>query len=859
MRQIRIFLSSPGDVPEERAIARRLIKEVLPVDPFIRGKVNLDIVSWDDPDAPASLPAHLPPQVALERGLPAPSDCDIVLVLLWSRIGTVAVRPDGMKFRSGTEWEYHDALEALRGAAIPAGENNKRVRSILLYRRTETPSIPLTASEEQRIEALSQWSAVQDFFAQLTGPEGTALGGINQYKDPQDFERILAHQLKTEINILIREQDQATLNTSPPPSNEGAFIAPSFDHTISREPAVRHLLNKRGQSCILIVTGLSGNGKSVLAAQFAKLIRTTDVTSALWIDCEEGESLESLVARLSQKAAITSQTTKAQCKELLAFLRRTNSVLFLDDFQGCNHESMEPLLAMAAGQGGPARLVLVSRILPDAIVALPGVTIHPVEDFTTEEIGALLQQKGVTDLNDAMVRDLVQKTGALPLAVALFCGLISLGANARDLLDGELIEAERMKRWFDELGRMLSDRAVRLLGLLSLVDGTFEEPLAHMFLSGASESDVRREFHTLRRAYLVERYNRDKWKVHDLVASIGRASLAQEIVHGAHAALGRHYRQLAFDAEDAGHKDLAFEYAVKACRAFDKNGEKDDLLERTLSTLAPTIKMRGAHIVFLELARNLIYSRRVSDLWIEYHFAHCCFVLGLFDETIEHARRILQSATRRDATLRLSASRLYSEALAAIGDLDRAYENLSGALEATRAKPIDPTAFGQACSALAGIETDLGKFGAAHEHIQRLLVDAAPASIGEAVALCRMGILQLALKKNEDAKVSLQSAVNLFRRLEYSRGEAWALVALARTAFATHAYTECAAFLGEAIPIQEAIGGYNPEYEHTLQEFLSDAPQSNVDLRSLVVAEIARIDELKLERRSFARRLSPRR
>ena len=55
-RSIRVFLSSPGDVSEERILARMIIKEELPVDPFLRGRVALEIVSWDDPFSPTPMP-----------------------------------------------------------------------------------------------------------------------------------------------------------------------------------------------------------------------------------------------------------------------------------------------------------------------------------------------------------------------------------------------------------------------------------------------------------------------------------------------------------------------------------------------------------------------------------------------------------------------------------------------------------------------------------------------------------------------------------------------------------------------------------------------------------------------------------
>ena len=855
MQSIRIFLSSPGDVTEERQIALNVVKNVLPVDPFIRGKANIDIVSWDDPNAPAGLSAHLSPQQAIERGLPPPSDCDIVIVILWSRLGTPVVTPS-KRFRSGTEYEYHDALNAIRSDDDPSPTTGKRVKSILLYRRMETPTFSLAAPKKTRNEALLQWRAVEDFFAQFNAQDGSLIGSVNGYAAPRDFEQKLAHQLRTEINLIIeagfrREQaDQTSLN-------DGAFYAPTFENTVLRDTDVSKITERYTRSSILIITGLSGNGKSFLAAQLADRLRTSgQAKSTLWIDCEKDESLESLLARLAHKASITAQTAKAQCRELLAYLKVTNSVLFLDDYQSCDHESMDPLVSLAASSGGPARLVLISRIIHHEALALPGVTIHSIADFTEDESNALLGHRGIVDLDTSIVRALVQKTGALPLAMALFCGLINLGADARDLLDGELIEAERLKKWFDELSRMLTPRAIRLLGFLSLIDGPFDEPIAHMFLGGAAEADIRREFRSLHHGFLVERYDRDRWKVHDLVASIGRLSLANDLVKRGHATLGRHYKALAYAASEAGDEEIWLDYMIKACRAFDRSGEQDDLLERSLAAVAPVIKRRGTHVLFLELSRNLIGNRAVSDLWMYYHFAHCCFVLGLFDEAVEYTRRILQSATtKRDPTLRLSTSRLYSEALAAVGDDERAHENLIGALLAAKGQRISPTSSAQARSALSRLETRLNKFGSAHQHIEELITEAErnDQPRGKAIALCRMGLLQLKLNRSEEASHSFQEALTLFREMKNLRGEAWALVGLAEAAFDAADLAACASYLKTSIPIQERIGGYDPEYEQTIHRLRDGTTAS--PLAEILVAEAARIAQLKLGRRSFARRL----
>ena len=85
---LRVFLASPGDVPDERAFVREFLESTLKKDPLLPGRVTFDVVSWDDPHANTTLPAHLTPQQAVIRYKGRPADCDIVVVILAARLGT---------------------------------------------------------------------------------------------------------------------------------------------------------------------------------------------------------------------------------------------------------------------------------------------------------------------------------------------------------------------------------------------------------------------------------------------------------------------------------------------------------------------------------------------------------------------------------------------------------------------------------------------------------------------------------------------------------------------------------------------------------------------------------------------------
>src|SRR5689334_22514027 len=121
--RLRVLLSSPGDVDDERNLVRTLLKDELPYRPLLRGRVTFDPISWDDPAARIPMVATLTPQESVNRGIPKPSACDIIVVVLWGRMGTPLApeirrvvpvpsldgTPWAERYLSGTEWEYEDA------------------------------------------------------------------------------------------------------------------------------------------------------------------------------------------------------------------------------------------------------------------------------------------------------------------------------------------------------------------------------------------------------------------------------------------------------------------------------------------------------------------------------------------------------------------------------------------------------------------------------------------------------------------------------------------------------------------------------------------------------------------------------
>jgi formylglycine-generating enzyme required for sulfatase activity/energy-coupling factor transporter ATP-binding protein EcfA2 len=266
-RHLRIFLSSPGDVADERALALRVLEQ-LPTDPLLRGRVTFEAIAWDKPGASAPMLANMTPQEAINQGLPKPSECDIVAVIFWSRMGTPLppeeVKADGARFLSGTEWEYEDAMQGARKVKSP---------QILVYRRTEEPIIGLR--DPERNLKIEQWERVEAFFSAFTNADGSIRQGFNTYKQPDEFReqfenhmkalvaRILESAPKTKSSPMKRVKKTEPWKGSPFPGLR-AFTEEDSAIYFGRGREVDGLIQKLTENKFVAVVGASGSGKSSL-------------------------------------------------------------------------------------------------------------------------------------------------------------------------------------------------------------------------------------------------------------------------------------------------------------------------------------------------------------------------------------------------------------------------------------------------------------------------------------------------------------------------------------------------------------------------------------------------------------------
>ncbi len=276
----RVFLASPGDVRDERNLARQAIEQVR-LERAFRGRLNLECFAWDQPGVAVAMDAGLTPQEAIARGFPKPSECDLVVVIFWSRMGTPLppeyVKPDGTRYLSGTEWEYQDALGVARRSGRPA---------IWLYRRTKTPQLLLT--DDRLDEKRAQWQLVDAFFGGFVGNDRSLIGGVNSYETADDFRRQFELHLRDHLYAVLEplmrveapgtdsqtdswsdvESPETALWTDAPYPGLEAFKPEQAPIFFGRGMEVDQLLEllRAPETRFIAVVGASGSGKSSLVA-----------------------------------------------------------------------------------------------------------------------------------------------------------------------------------------------------------------------------------------------------------------------------------------------------------------------------------------------------------------------------------------------------------------------------------------------------------------------------------------------------------------------------------------------------------------------------------------------------------------
>ncbi len=196
-KRLRIFLSSPGDVAATREIAALTIERL--AQDYARF-YRIEPYLWEFEAMVAS--GHF------QDSIEPPSAFDIVVLIVWSRLGTplperTSVREyrgiDGRTPVTGTEWEYEEALKAAREVGTP---------DLLVYRSREDARVG-TLDAERRRKDIEQLEELDRFWSRHFANQGSYLGAYTEFTSGAEFAAAFDGHLRKLIDKRIASQDSA--------------------------------------------------------------------------------------------------------------------------------------------------------------------------------------------------------------------------------------------------------------------------------------------------------------------------------------------------------------------------------------------------------------------------------------------------------------------------------------------------------------------------------------------------------------------------------------------------------------------------------------------------------------------------
>jgi len=344
----RIFISSPGDVGDERRRAALVVSRLK--REFARF-FEISAVLWEYEPMLAS--GHFQDLIV------PPGEVDVVVMILWSRLGTplperTKVREyrglDGRAPVTGTEWEFEQAVNARAVRGAP---------DLLVYRKT-TENVARFSRAEQLEQARRQWEALSVFWTRhFEDEKGQFKLAYNPFAALDEFEALLEAHLREVIRRRLPERPGRAPSTDrridwwsgSPYRGLQAFDVGHSAVFFGRERAVRDIaeaLARRAATApgsgagFVVALGASGVGKSSLArAGVAPDLMTPGVVAGVsrwrYAILEAGDlapdPFAGLAAALSRPEALPELAALGYSPQEVATLMRADPVLVVSQLR----------------------------------------------------------------------------------------------------------------------------------------------------------------------------------------------------------------------------------------------------------------------------------------------------------------------------------------------------------------------------------------------------------------------------------------------------------------------------------------------------------------------------------------------
>jgi hypothetical protein len=742
----RLILVAPDDVESEIDTIRAVIDQANQ----LRRNQRLTPWYWRTDSTPG---LHLDgPQGKTDEQMRI-SEADLVIAIFWSRLGTPVLDE-----QSGTAHELKLAWESWRVKGKPdvwIYFCQRDIPQAALADPNQFPALMTFRSSVAAQQKCSEFRTLEELHSDFTQHLGLWL-----HEKDSELQESLAEPQEVQVEpqeILVGPQ--------------GVLVPPDASRSVPRLDQQRRLRRSFAEASIVCLHGISGSGKTQLAAQYVSSTQRLVEHSreALWYDVPEGGTLEEMLAVMPAEFVGSNDLNSVpKLKNLLTTLRLRRQLLVLDDFHRVDRTSYAPFLRIAGSQSTPGSVLLLSRT---ALYA-PGAKEVPIRPWTTSEVGKLLEQLGGPALTDALLLQLTQRTGGLPLAVTFFSVLVkTLRHDARRLLKGKLTQTPLTENWYSEIKDQLSEAELALLRYFSLAEPYITEPVLKRAEERLVRAERSRAFIRLQTLLLVESRRASRWVVHPFVAEHTlndtdddtRRTLLRDLCSFSRAGI-RNQRpwQITQQSLAAG---------IRACRYAQR---ADDVRQSAaiIRKIASASKRLGHYESLRDLSQWQMTIEPDCDPWIKYHYSHCELILG----NARMAATVLSALKPNNSDLALvfASARILAEARSQIGMLDDAILELKRVLaRKPHMSKGEITTYRQAQATLTSLLIKDRRLGEAAVVAQEVARTAGDDDLSLAVIMMHLGQIDHDASPRS-AEIRFRRALSKFRSVGDRRGIAWA-------------------------------------------------------------------------------------
>jgi WD40 repeat protein len=425
---VRVFIACPGDLTIQRGVVRQALT-LLNQDPRFAGTVEL-IAYWSEP---AQVPTSATPVV--DEYLLAPEDADIVVCMVWQRLGTPLagrVDPDtGQPYQSATEYALLSAYRHSRAHGTPR---------ILLYRSVREAPAPVTPEEVTQLERVNR------FFSRF-GPDSDLQGLIGTFTNDEQ----LADTIQRDVGVLLINElprlleVRASLSTGavyflpPLPTN---FVPQPETQRALRDALLDHPATSDAHPPVVAVTGMGGLGKTAMARAICEdvSVRAAFPDGILWATLGQQPDMRRIQAEWISALGgdvMTASNVEAGAVEVRRLLARRAVLLVLDDVR-----DVHDMAALAVG-GPQSRLLITTR---DAAIAQSGIAVPIATTDLATSRRILREALRGRPLSDDTLDAVAMRVGHVPLALRIVGGQLAQGVPWGEIeraLDQERASAEQ--------------------------------------------------------------------------------------------------------------------------------------------------------------------------------------------------------------------------------------------------------------------------------------------------------------------------------------------------------------------------------------------------------------------------------